>query len=360
MYHVLKNPSNTIRFIRNEVFDNLLKLYQKKSGKLKEIEQTMYSKDKLEEYESVIHEMVEKNLGKDFFSEKEFLDSKPTFKLPDGDRVIPDTVTFDTTLQTFVIIDYKNLKDNDLLSQGMDYVRLFTTNKADLVLLHNKKMKNQLSLDDIEWDEAKVIFISPEYSNRQLRAVTQLPKIELFKIAKFGTDHYTLTRETNQQKTSRAKVSHDTKGKTKKKKHLQLEEGSGTVEDYLAGQYSLNTAGKPTKIPDEPIKELYRKLKNRIEEGFTQTEFMQHKTCGRFNFTPDGSRIVSFFAQKSDIWINYTADKQLRQELLKEDFVVDRTPRHYGSGDFGSTIKNEKDIDNAILIIKKIYSSKNP
>ena len=353
MYHVLKNPSNTIRFIRNEVFDNLLKLYQKKSGKLKEIEQTMHSIAKLEEYESVIHDMVEKNLGKGFFPEREFLASKPTFKLPDGDRLIPDTVTFDTTLQTFVIIDYKNLKDKELLSQGMDYVRLFTTNKADLVLLHNKKMKKQLSIDEIEWDEAKVIFISPEYTNRQLRAVTQIPKIELFKIAKFGTDHFTLTRETSQQKTSGAKVSSDAEGKTKRKKHLRLEEYS--VEDYLAGKYN-----KKIGNADELIKKLYMKLKNRIEDEFPKTEFMQHKTCARFNFTPDTSRIVSFFAQKSDIWINYTADEQLRQELLEYDFVVDRTPRHYGSGDFGSTIKNEKDIDKAILIIEKIYSSKNP
>ena len=355
MYHVLKNPSNTIRFIRNEVFDNLLKLYRRKSDKLKEIEQTMYSKDKLEEYESVIHDMVEKNLGKGFFPEREFLASKPKFKLPDGDILFPDTVTFDTALQTFVIIDYKNLKDKDLLAQGGDYLGLFTTNKADLVLLHNKKMKNQLSLDDIEWDEAKVIFISPEYTKRQLRSATQIPKIELFKIAKFGTDHYTLTRETTQQETSGAKVSSDAEGKAKRKTHLQLEKGSGTVEDYLAGKYN-----KKIGNADEDIKKLYMKLKNRIEDEFPKTEFMQHKTCARFNFTPDTSRIVSFFAQKSDIWVNYTADEQLRQELLEYDFVVDRTPRHYGSGDFGSTIKNEKDIDNAILIIKKIYSSKNP
>lgn len=82
-----------------------------------------------------------------------------------------DTLAFDETQKSIVIIEYKKDKSISVIDQGFAYLSAVLNHKADLVLELNEKLNKNFKKDDIDWEASRVIFISPEFTNYQRNAI---------------------------------------------------------------------------------------------------------------------------------------------------------------------------------------------
>ena len=82
-----------------------------------------------------------------------------------------DTLAFDSETNSFVIIEYKRDRSFTVVDQGYAYLALLLNNKADFVLEYNEKNKKNLRKDDIDWSQARVIFIAQSFTKYQQEAI---------------------------------------------------------------------------------------------------------------------------------------------------------------------------------------------
>lgn len=82
-----------------------------------------------------------------------------------------DTLAFDKTSNSFVIIEYKKDKSFSVIDQGFAYLSAMLNHKADFVLELNEKLHKSYKKSDIDWEQSRVIFISPEFTNYQRNAI---------------------------------------------------------------------------------------------------------------------------------------------------------------------------------------------
>jgi predicted transport protein len=316
-----------------------MKIFQNKNGKLIELKETKEGK-KYFDYEKTIQTIVEKNIG-EILTGLEFVKSE--YKIDDF-RI--DSVAFDNEKKSFAIIEYKNVENTGLVDQGVTYYDLLQKHKADFVLLYNELKGKALKLNDIEWDEIRIIFISPFFNKFQIKASNfQGLPIELYEIRKYEDEIVTLNKIENKE----AATHHPQKTVSKERERILLAEYS--EEDYLAGKYQ-------TQIPLPQIREIWFKLKNKISDNFEKGEFKQKKKYSGFYSKEDGSLICTLEATKARIKLCYTTRKN-KGILTASKFVRDVSKiGHWGVGDYQSEIKTEGDIENALPLIRKVYEEK--
>ena len=97
-----------------------------------------------------------------------------------------DTLAFDNETKSFVIIEYKKDKNFSVIDQGYAYLALMLNNKADFILEYNECKNKNLKRENIDWSQSRVIFISPQFTKYQRKAINfkDLP-IELWEISKY-------------------------------------------------------------------------------------------------------------------------------------------------------------------------------
>ena len=313
-----------------------MKIYQLKSKNLYELKE-MKTDGKYFQLEKHIQELIDKNINK-IFNDLEFIKSE--YKIDDL-RI--DTVAFDNERRSFVIIEYKNKQDESLIEQGISYYQVLQDKKSDFVLLYNKLKNKKFDVQDIKWDETRIIFISTKFSKyqRKASAFQGLP-IELYEIKRFEQNIITLdrvgsiktehvSRKNNAQKTSSHIVT----------EYLE--------DDYLNGKYGNATLSDKSKI-------LWRDLKNKILDNFENLEFKQKKKYGGFYSTSDNSLICTMTSTKDTLTLDYSTTKT--NFFTKNDFAKYTLKGHYGAGHYRSKIHNHDDIDNSIQYIKKVYDDK--
>jgi predicted transport protein len=307
-----------------------MRIFQSRDNNLTEIHEESF------DLERTIQNLVEKNLDS-IFSGLEFVETE--FQIDD---LRPDTIAFDSEKNSFVIIEYKKIENRSLIDQGVSYYQLLHERKENFVLLYNRKLNKTADVSDINWDETRVIFISPEYTKYQKRAsgFQGLP-IELYEIKKYQDNMISLERIGDSQ----IQISDSPKPS---KPRVTLSEY--LEEDYLAGKYH-------NQYPTDETKKLWNKLKDTIENTFEDVEFRQKKIYARYSLRDGGSSICTLEALKSKIVLNYsTTDMTL---IETSEFVEDVSKvGHHGIGNFRSSIENPDDITKAIPLIQKVYQSK--
>ena len=78
-----------------------------------------------------------------------------------------DTLAYDEENKSFIIIEYKRDKNFSVIDQGFAYLSIMLNNKADFILEYNESLSSNLKRSDIEWDQSRVIFISPSFTDYQ-------------------------------------------------------------------------------------------------------------------------------------------------------------------------------------------------
>ena len=137
-----------------------MRIFQSRNNDLVEIGEER-SNGKFFGLEKIIQNLVENNLSA-IFPGLEFIETE--FQIDD---LRPDTIAFDTEKKSFVIIEYKNVENSSLVDQGVSYYQLLQDRKENFVLLYNGKKKQTFDVPNINWDETRVIFISPQYTKYQ-------------------------------------------------------------------------------------------------------------------------------------------------------------------------------------------------
>src|SRR4030067_983937 len=97
-----------------------------------------------------------------------------------------DTLAFDDENKSFIIIEYKIDQSFSVIDQGYAYLGLLLNNKAEFILEYNERKGQSLKRDDVDWSQSKVIFVSPQFTKYQKKAIhlRDLP-IELWEVSKF-------------------------------------------------------------------------------------------------------------------------------------------------------------------------------
>src|SRR3989344_2720994 len=82
-----------------------------------------------------------------------------------------DTLAFDEAQRSLVIIEYKKDRSFSVIDQGFAYLSAMLNHKADFVLELNEKLQKNFTKKDIDWEQSRMIFISPEFTNYQRNAI---------------------------------------------------------------------------------------------------------------------------------------------------------------------------------------------
>jgi len=279
---------------------------------------------------------------KDFKNEKELqtffennIESVLGYKFIDTEFVVGDfridSLAFDEETKSFRIIEYKNVKNHSLVDQGYTYLKLMLERKADFVLQYNIKTKSSLTIQDIDWSQSRIIFVSPIYTSYQLNATDfkNIP-VDLVKVTRYEDDIIEIDFI---KKTSNVKVQDINMEPSKNDVNKQIV--VYTEEDHLA------------KV-SENIKRLYEELKNRILE-LDDIDVEVKKYYIAFK----GSRnIVDIGFNKNEIKIYINMKKETLQDPLNITRDISNVG-HWGNGDYWIIINKQDDIDNVIPLIKQ-------
>jgi len=316
-----------------------MKIFQYKMGKFAELKDNK-EHGKYFNYEKAIQELIENNICV-IFNGLEFVKSEYQI-----DDLRPDTIAFDVERKSFVIIEYKNVANKSVIDQGISYYQLLQEKKEAFVLLYNKEKGKLYNVEEINWDETRVIFIAPSFTVHQVKAsgYVGLP-IELYEIKKFEDEIIILNKIENK---STPLIVSASKKKTKIKSSIVITEYN--EDDYLSGKYD-------TQMPTTQTRYLYERLKAEILRNFDKLEQKQKKKYVGFYSKEDGSAVCTVEVRKHKIMLTYSTIKKGIVPL--SDFVRDVSKiGHWGVGHFQSEVKNEEDIKKSLPLIQKVYELK--
>lgn len=300
-----------------------MSLFSIKSGDLEEINKVTFK------LEREIHELISKNLRKIF--NLDFV--KNEFKVNDL-RI--DTLSFNDETKSFVIIEYKKDKNLSVIDQGYAYLSLLLNNKADFILEYNESKDNYLKRDDVDWSQSRVIFVSPQFTKYQRKAIgfKDLP-FELWEVNKYDNGIILFNQ-------------------------LKSPETSASIEEISKENEIVRKVNQEVKVYDEDyhlketseeINELYAELKGRI---LNLNENIEIKYLKYYIAFVSRTNFADLHIYKSHItmWLN------LRKGTLDDPKRITRdvsSTGKWGNGDYEIKIKPESDLDYIITLIKQSY-----
>ena len=82
-----------------------------------------------------------------------------------------DTLAFNPEIKAFVIIEYKKKQNITVMDQGQTYLNLLLDHKAEVLLEYNERKNKNLKRKDVDWEQTRVIFVAPEFTIYQKRAL---------------------------------------------------------------------------------------------------------------------------------------------------------------------------------------------
>ena len=242
-----------------------------------------------------------------------------------------DSLAFDEESKSFRIIEYKNVKNHSLVDQGYTYLKLMLERKADFVLQYNIKTKSSLTIQDIDWSQSRIIFVSPIYTAYQLNATDfkNIP-VDLVKVTRYEDDIIEIDFI---KKTSNVKIQ-----------DIQME----SIQNDVNREVVVYTEEDHLEKASDNIKRLYEEIKNRIlelDDIDIEAKKLYIAFKGIRNITD-----IEIHKNKLKIYINMkkgTLNDPLN--ILKDISDIG----HWGNGDYCIIIDKEDDIDNIIPLIKQ-------
>ena len=136
-----------------------------------------------------------------------------------------DTLAYDEESNAFVVIEDKNVRNTSLVDQGFAYLSAILDRKEKLVLKFNLVTGESRTERDFEWSQSRIVFISPEFTERQISATSfgDMP-FELYELRKYGNTYSwrNLTKKIR-DKTPRPSMS---------KKHAEVNDPLSEIKVY--------------------------------------------------------------------------------------------------------------------------------
>lgn len=256
------------------------------------------------------------------------------------DNLRIDTLAYDEETNSFVIIEYKNVKNYSVIDQGYSYLSLLLNNKAEFVLKYNQVFNKNNGKEDFDFTQTRVMFISPSYTTYQLKSVEFSDiAFELWKVSKFSNDTVLFDKVNNTNTTASIKqVTNSDKNKQKVNKEIK----KYTEEDTLKGK-------------SEDIVSLYENLKEYILSQYDDIEIVHLKYYLVFKVNNKIIASLSVLKKSLKTWIN-----------LKDSDISDPDNRirnvsnigHHGVGDYEFSITSDDDFYYFNRLFKQSYDEK--
>ncbi len=249
-----------------------------------------------------------------------------------------DTLAFDKETNSFIIIEYKRDKSFSIIDQGYAYLALMLNNKADFILEYNEKKQENLRREDIDWSQSKVLFLANSFTTYQQNAINfkDLP-LELWEVKKF--DNQTILY--NQLKPMEVKASIKTISKDKTIESVNKEVKKYSIDDLFRPHW-------------EKSRELFEKFRIQVLDIDLRIEEKPKKLYIAYQI--ERKNIIGVRIGQSKITINFT-------KTQPDDLVDPKNKLRYRENSFRNfnqhisdlEIRNEDDIDYALMLIKQTY-----
>jgi hypothetical protein len=268
-----------------------MKLFNTKDLVLKEVSNEPFK------LERDIQELVEKNI--DTIFGYLFISSELTVQ-----KYRLDTLCFDEETNSFVIIEYKRGCSYSVIDQGYTYLQLLLNNKSEFLLTLSQYFNRVLKIEDVDWSQSRVVFISPSFNSYQKDSVNfkNLP-FELWEIKRFSNGVVILDQHHSTSKESIESISDP---KTQ-----------GVMSD-VSNELKTVNIDDHFKDSNSDIKELWNEISERLLEfedtyiesipRYISLGYNHKKVCfihvrktkliidlNRGQIHPDGSKFDNFF-----------------------------------------------------------------
>ena len=272
--------------------------------------------------EKEIQEFTEKNLDELF--NLEIIATEFTIK-----QYRFDTLAFDKSTNSFVIIEYKNTKNYSVIDQGFSYLAAMLDNKAEFILKYQQVKNITLAKKDINWEASKLFFIAPAYVENQKNAINFKDiAIKLWIVQKFIDQNNNKIISYNPIKPTTTEASIKT-----------ISPNSSTINKVTAETKLYNEEDHLNKTSDE-IKQLYAIIKEQILAlGDIDLKINKQSIAFRGN-----TNIVDIivYSKQLKIYLNLKS-KQLKDP--NNSFIDIGTKGHWGVGSYECILKSAKDIN---------------
>ncbi len=298
-----------------------MKLYKKEKNKIVAIEETSFKLEK------ELQNLIESNL-------QEFCNLilvKSEFVI--GDFRF-DTLAYDESSNSFVIIEYKRDKNTSVIDQGLTYLHTMLKYKAECICEINERLNKSYKRDDIDWSQSRIIFIAKSFTEFQKQATNfkDLP-IELLEVKPYTNGLIAINSLQNQKKESAKFLTN---------KNNTYRDVMNEVKIYTEEQHLL-------KVPDI-IKELYSDFKNAILNLDDEIEIQAKKVYVSFK---KKTNICDIELHKTCLkiyinakWGTLDDSKKLFQNVSKIG--------HWGNGDYRANVETTKDLEYIMSVLKQL------
>lgn len=250
-----------------------------------------------------------------------------------------DTLAYDEERNSFVIIEYKNSTNYSVVDQGMSYLQTVLSRKADFVLEYNTRfLKNQKKKEDIDWSQVRVVFISPYFTNYQIKASSfKDAPFDMYEIKKFGNDTLLL----NPIKRNDTKESI---------KNVLKSEADGKIASEIKS-FSLDDYIKPDWVA---TRETYNELHERIMETAPSLSVVYTKHYIGYKIDQQRVFSISFFKAGPCVTFQRAKPEAFKDPEKRVTYVTNSLKSF--NQDMSNFLLNkvkEDDIEYALMLIKQ-------
>lgn len=296
-------------------------------------------KEKSFDYEKDLQKLVEQNL-QDVFG-LEFVSgslNKEFHVTGTHQELYLDTLAFDSQTNSFVIIEYKRDKSFSIIDQGYTYLSAMLNNKAEFILEYAERKNIQLKREEIDWSQAKVIFIAKEFTPYQKGAIgfRDLP-VELWEVQLLD-DNLIAFNQIKPLDTQESIV--------KVSKNRTIAEVSKEVKTYTLEDH-YKKASKDMQELLNKIREMIFAIDENIKEKPTQI-YLGYK-LNWYNFVS-----IHVFKDKLRIYVRkekFASDTGKRFTKVPESYNWGKTPLWW------IDVSKESEINYLIKIMKESYDN---
>ncbi len=247
-----------------------------------------------------------------------------------------DTLAFDEERNAPVIIEFKKTFEKSLFDQGLEYLNILFSRKADFTITLHKNLGISADPDKISWEDARVIFVGNRFSERQKRAVSfQGLPIELWSFEWLENDFFKLDRETLVKQASLSEFSQALGNEAAPIEKIRRE-----IKEYDREFHKKDATPKSW--------ELFEKLETMLADLGT---FEPHYRQRYIAFYDTRSFcIVKIKQAKIKVEFGKEKDAPLFKDVLGVKDISSRKWNHA----FLFEVESEEDLDRLILVLKRL------
>jgi len=249
-----------------------------------------------------------------------------------------DTLAFDEEANAPVIIEFKKSFEKSLFDQGLEYLNILFSRKADFAVTLHKKHGISPDPDNYSWENARVIFVCEQFSERQKTAISfQGLPVELYRFAWLENDFFQFEKESLDRNAKLSEFSRSIGGHSSVINKVKSE-----IKDYGREHHK--------KATTEPIWELFEQVEGELM-NWRSFEVRYRKLYIVF-YDKRSFCVVKLLKSKLQVEFGKPKDEKI---LGKIPGVIDITSKGWNHA-YMFEVKTEYDLNDLFFVLKKSFS----